>query len=182
MRITGGRFGRRPLEGPPRHSRGTRPTTDRVREALFSALGSRMDVSGARVLDLYAGTGALGLEALSRGAEHVTFVEQHGPTLALAKRNAASLGALGACTFHRADALVHLNRQPARYDLVLADPPYALDGLAELPDCLLDHLLPGGRVVLEHDSRHDFSGHPACVFSRDYGSTRLSMFGADPEP
>ena len=179
MRITGGTLGRRPIEGPPPKSRGTRPTTDRVREALYSALGSRMSLAGARVLDLFAGTGALGLEALSRGAAHATFVEQHAPTLAIARRNAATLGVSDDCTFLRADALAHLGRQPGgAFDLVLADPPYALAALAALPGRLRPLLAPGGLAALEHDAHHDFSDDPACVFSRDYGSTRLSIFEA----
>ena len=184
MRITGGRLGRRPIEGPPAAARGrasgVRPTTDRVREALFSALGSRVDLTGARVLDLFAGTGALGLEALSRGAAHATFVEKHGATLSLARRNAAALGVADQCAFVRADALTHLAREPlaTRPDLIFADPPYALDRLPELPALAIPHLASGGLFILEHDDRHDFSDDPACVFSRDYGSTRLSLFAS----
>lgn len=178
MRVTGGRLGRRPLKSPPTDR--TRPTTDRVREALFSALTARMPLTDARVLDLFAGTGALGLEAISRGASHATFVEQHGPTLALARRNARDLGVADQCAFLRADALAHLDRPPVGpFDLILADPPYALDALAALPGKAIPHLAPGGLFVLEHDARHDFEHHPACVFARDYGSTRLSIFDAE---
>src|SRR5690606_15785599 len=156
---------------------GVRPTTDRVREARFNLLSARMAFAGARVLDLFAGTGALGLEALSRGAASVTFVEQHPKTLALARRNAADLGVEAACSFLRADAVAVL-RRPAgpRYDLVFADPPYDLEALPDLPDLALPHLAPGGLFVLEHDARRDFTGHPALVLSRAYGRTVLSMF------
>lgn len=177
MRVTGGRFRSRTLEGPPRGARGTRPTTDRVREALFSALGARMDLRGARVLDLFAGTGALGLEAISRGAAHVTFVEKHAPTLAIARRNARTLDLADQCAFVRGDALAHLARPLAPPpDLILADPPYALDRLPEIAPLALEAVAPGGMVALEHDDRHDFSDDSACVFSRDYGATRLSLF------
>ncbi|MEL6615527.1 MAG: RsmD family RNA methyltransferase [Bacteroidota bacterium] len=177
MRVTGGRFRSRTLEGPPRGARGTRPTTDRVREALFSALGARMDLSGARVLDLFAGTGALGLEAISRGAAHAAFVEAHNPTLGIARRNARALGVADLCSFVRGDALAHLARPLAPPpDIVFADPPYALERLPEIAPLALDAVASGGMVVLEHDDRHDFSEHPACVFSRDYGATRLSLF------
>lgn len=145
-----------------------------------------MDLVGARVLDLFAGTGALGLEAISRGAAHATFVEQHGPTLSLARRNARDLGVADRCAFIRADALAHSARlgteagTPGRFDLVLADPPYALPEMESLPDALRPLLAPDGLLVLEHDARHDFSGHPACVFARDYGSTtRVSIFEAE---
>ena len=180
MRITGGDLARRTFEGPPKTASGVRPTTDRVREALFSALGSRVDLRGARVVDLFCGTGALALEALSRGASRAVLVEKHGGTLRLAKRNASELGLVQRCTFLRADALSHLRRAPLapEADLIFADPPYALDELAALPALALPHVAAGGLFVLEHDGRHDFSDHPACVFTRDYGSTRLTFFEA----
>jgi len=175
MRIIGGRFGGRVLQAPRGHA--TRPTTDRVREALFNLLAARHDFGGARVLDLFAGTGALGLEALSRGAASALFVERHTPTLALARRNAADLGVADACRFVRADAVAYLRRPPeARYDLAFADPPYDLSVLPALPALACPHLAPGGLFALEHDARHDFAGHPALVVSRPYGRTVLSIF------
>ena len=176
MRITGGAFARRTIDAPK--GARTRPTTDRVREALFSALGSRMDLAGARVLDLFAGSGALGLEALSRGARHATFVEAHGPTLAVARRNAAALGVQDRATFARADARAVLARTgPAAFDLVLADPPYGLAGLAEIPGAARAVLAEGGLLVLEHDGRHDFADADGWRQSRAYGSTVVSLFG-----
>ncbi|OZC02872.1 RsmD family RNA methyltransferase [Rubricoccus marinus] len=181
MRITGGRLGRRTIDGPPAKDDRVRPTTDRVREALFSILGSRMLLSDATVVDLFAGTGALGLEALSRGARHATFVDAHAPTLSLARKNARTLGVDAQCTFLRADALAFLSRAPLapRPDLIFADPPYALDAIPELPPLARAHLAPEGLFVLEHDSRHDFADDPSLVLSRDYGSTRISVFEAD---
>jgi 16S rRNA (guanine(966)-N(2))-methyltransferase RsmD len=177
MRIIGGRFRGRPLRAPK--GRETRPTTDRVREALFNLLAARRPLDGARVLDLFAGTGALGLEALSRGAAAARFVEHHAPTLRLARQNAAGLGVEAACLFLRADAVGFLRRPPAeRFDLAFADPPYDLDALPALPDLALAHLAPGGLFALEHDARHDFAGHPALVVSRPYGRTVLSIFAA----
>jgi 16S rRNA (guanine(966)-N(2))-methyltransferase RsmD len=175
MRIIAGRFRGRPLRAPK--GRDTRPTTDRVREALFSLLAARRPLDGARVLDLFAGTGALGLETLSRGAASAVFVEHHAPTLRLARQNAAALGAEAACTFLRADAVAFLRRPPgARFDLAFADPPYDLDALPILPDLARPHLAPGGLFALEHDARHDFAGHPALVLSRPYGRTVISLF------
>ena len=174
MRITGGTLARRPIEAP-RGDR-TRPTADRVREALFSALQSRVDLGGARVLDLFAGSGALGLEAVSRGATHATLVERHGPTLALARRNARSLGVLDRVAPLRADALVHLGRLSGAFDLILADPPYALAELPTLPTLARPLLAPGGLFVLEHDARHDFAEANGLVWTRAYGRTVLSMF------
>ena len=180
MRITGGTLARRTFDAPPGDR--TRPTTDRVREALFSALGSRMDLAGARVLDLFAGSGALGLEALSRGAAHLTSVERHGRTLALARSNAASLGVADRATFVRADVLTYLRDSPSPFDLVLADPPYDLGALAALPGRLRPLLAPGGLLVLEHDDRHDFTASDGHRQSRRYGGTMLSLFDGEDSP
>lgn len=175
MRIIAGQLRGRALLAPP--GRATRPTTDRVREALFNLLAARRPLDGARVLDLFAGTGALGLEAVSRGAASAVFVEAHAPTLGLARRNADRLGVEAACTFLRADVLAFLRRLPiAPFDLAFADPPYELDTLPELPELARPHLAPGGFFVLEHDARHDFTAHPALVLSRPYGRTMISIF------
>ena len=174
MRITGGTLARRPLDAPKGDR--TRPTTDRVREALFSALGSRIDLDGARVLDLFAGSGALGLEALSRGAAHATFVERHAPTLALSRGNAAALGVGDRAAFVRADVLAFLRRPPTPADLVLADPPYDLDALPTLPERVRPWLAPGGLFVLEHDARHAFDHADGWGQSRAYGRTVVSLF------
>lgn len=179
MRIVGGRLARRPIEAP--RGRQTRPTTDRVREALFNLLGARTSLDGARVLDLFAGSGALGLEALSRGAAHATFVERHGPTLALARQNAAALGVEANVTFVRADAVAVLRRSGPEADLILADPPYDLDAVPALPALARARLGVGGLFVLEHDARHTFDGAPGHLLSRAYGRTVLSLFGAAPE-
>jgi 16S rRNA (guanine966-N2)-methyltransferase len=108
-------------------ARGTRPTADRVREALFSALESRIELSGARVLDLYAGSGALGLEALSRGAAHATFVEADRHAALLIRQNADVLGFRAVrVTRAKVDTLL-AGGADDRYQAVLADPPYDLD-------------------------------------------------------
>lgn len=137
MRVVAGRWRGRTLVQPPGDI--TRPTTDRVREALFSAIASRMDLAGAQVLDAFAGSGALGLEALSRGAAQVTFCEVNGKALSVLKANVAALpGAREATRVLRADVLrcPPVPRQP--YDLVLLDPPYACpaSGVAALVSAL----------------------------------------------
>jgi 16S rRNA (guanine966-N2)-methyltransferase len=123
-RIVAGVAGGRRLAVPPH---GTRPTSDRVREAVFSALQARRDLNGVRVLDLYAGSGALGLEALSRGAAHVRFVESDRRTAAVLRCNVETVGLPGAqVTTGAVQAVLH--GDPGEpYDVVLADPPYALD-------------------------------------------------------
>src|SRR5919108_5919547 len=121
MRVIAGTYGGRTLKTPP--GAGTRPTSDRVREALFSILGDR--THGARVLDLFAGSGALGLEALSRGAEHVTFVDDNRAAIGAIKANLAALNA--DAQVRQTDALRFLNAARiggAQYDLIFLDPPY----------------------------------------------------------
>ncbi|MGI4878708.1 MAG: 16S rRNA (guanine(966)-N(2))-methyltransferase RsmD [Janthinobacterium lividum] len=122
MRIIAGQWRGRPLAAPPGEA--TRPTSDRAREALFSMLASRFgDFDGLRVADLYAGTGALGLEALSRGAAHATFVENDKIAVAVLKSNIAKLGA-DATTTVLAQPVEAIGRAPAPFDLILLDPPY----------------------------------------------------------
>ena len=134
LRISGGELGGRRIEAPPRRGQSdVRPTTEKVREAIFSILG---DVSGARVLDLFCGTGALGLEALSRGAAEATFVDAKP---ALAERNAEALGVSDRATVVRSDAFKFLDRAPeGSFDLVLCDPPY---GLSQRTSSRLDPLV-----------------------------------------
>lgn len=122
MRIIAGAWRGRPIEAPP--GGGTRPTADRIRETLFSMLASRLGTfEGLRVADLFAGSGALGLEALSRGAAFATFVESDSVAAAAIQRNAAKLGAADRVQLQRGSALSLPKAQP--FDLIFADPPYA---------------------------------------------------------
>lgn len=177
MRIIGGTYRGHRLRAP---KGATRPTTDRTREAIFNLVQHRLALAGADVLDLFAGSGALGLEALSRGAASATFVEQRGAALGTIRQNAAALGVADRCTVLRADALRFLEGTPdAAYALIFADPPYALDALARLPDLALAHLAPDGLFVLEHGPDHAFDDHPALETSRAYGQTVVSLFRAE---
>ena len=179
MRIVAGILRGRPLKAPRGDE--TRPTTDRTREAIFSLVAARMELGGALVLDLFAGSGALGLEAVSRGAAACTFVEAHPGALRVARENARALGVEEACSFVKSDAVAFATRFAGpRFDLILADPPYDLPALPHLPDRLTPLLSPEGLLVLEHDSRHDFSAHPACLVARRYGQTVVSIFGETP--
>ena len=170
-RIIGGRFAGRRLEVP---AGPTRPTTDRVREALFNWLEHRDCLAGARVADLYAGSGALGLEALSRGADSAVFVEQQRRAAATIRRNAAALGVSDHCDVVAA-AVERWRPAPGRpFDVVLIDPPYdlpvsvALAALARLP------IAPGGHAVLEQSRRAQPPEWPPGweqVDRRGYGET-----------
>jgi 16S rRNA (guanine966-N2)-methyltransferase len=128
MRVVAGELGGRRIVAP--EGRDTRPTTDRVREAIFNALGSAGLVEGALVADLFAGSGAIGLEALSRGAERCTFVERDRAALRALEENVESLGVEDRCRIVRGDALSLAGSIDA--DIVLADPPYGYDRWEDL--------------------------------------------------
>src|SRR5689334_16902428 len=123
MRVVAGSAGGRSLRAPD--GKETRPTSDRVREAVFNALGSLDAVEGAVVADLYAGSGALGIEALSRGASEATFVESSAAARSVIETNLAATDFGDRATVVTGDVLSHLRATDDRYDLVLADPPYA---------------------------------------------------------
>jgi 16S rRNA (guanine966-N2)-methyltransferase len=178
MRVIAGLFGGRRLTAPRGLS--TRPTSDRVREALFSALG---EVHGARVLDLWAGTGALGIEALSRGAAHATFVENARPALTALRDNLASLGleevtrVVGQPVERALRGLARPGEPP--FDLVFADPPYAVVGAVPTAiAALAGDLAPEARIVVEHaarDAAPQLAGFRARP-SRVYGDTAVSLY------
>jgi 16S rRNA (guanine966-N2)-methyltransferase len=175
MRIIAGRYGGHGLKSPSGHE--TRPSTARVRESLFSLVDARIYLDGAEVLDLFAGTGALGLEAISRGADLVTFVEQKANVLDYARANAEKLGVEEKCIFIQADAVEYLRQYdgPA-LDLIMADPPYKLDEMRELPDLAIPKLDVDGVFTLEHSSHDWFDEHPHLMTSRPYGRTIVSLF------
>ncbi|MGH7499494.1 MAG: 16S rRNA (guanine(966)-N(2))-methyltransferase RsmD [Gemmatimonadales bacterium] len=167
MRVVGGEFGGRRLV-VPRDSR-VRPTADRVREAWMSILGESL--AGARVLDLYAGSGALGLEALSRGAESASFVELNPPSLTALQANIESLGVESRTTVHRGDALRFAGQLGAEaFDLALADPPYTADAAARL--VALFRRVPFARILsVEHRADQRIDGD----HTRRYGDTAITF-------
>ncbi len=167
MRIVAGEFGGRRLS-MPKDAR-VRPTADRVREAWMSILADA--VAGARVLDLYAGSGALGLEALSRGAASATFVELNPPSLGALHTNIEALGVADRVTVHRGDALKFVEGLAAgTFDLALADPPYARDDAARL--VALFRSTPFARILsVEHSAASRLEGDS----TRRYGDTALTF-------
>ncbi|WP_026912456.1 16S rRNA (guanine(966)-N(2))-methyltransferase RsmD [Patulibacter minatonensis] len=176
MRIVAGRFGGRRLTAPP--GLDTRPTGDRVRESLFSILGP---LHGARVLDLFAGTGALGLEALSRGAAHATFVERDRRALDALGANIDAFGLdQDEALVVRGDYRRALRDAGARgeaYDLVLLDPPYRdASGIAPVLDTALRPLLrEGATVVTESDRRSPMHLDLGGADERRYGDTLIRI-------
>jgi 16S rRNA (guanine966-N2)-methyltransferase len=177
-RIIGGSAKGRRLQTPPGDA--TRPTSDRVREALFSALEARLgSLTGLRVLDLYAGSGAVGLEAASRGAAAVTAVESDRRTAALVSANARALG-FPVEVIANPVARVLANPPRAPYDVVFADPPYPLSDaeVTEAVSLLVEHgwLSPGAAVVVERSARSVEPAWPAGLGpsgSKKYGETVL---------
>jgi 16S rRNA (guanine966-N2)-methyltransferase len=176
MRVVAGRLGGRRLRAP--RGRDTRPTSDRVREALFSMLGP---LDGARVLDLYAGSGALGIEALSRGAASATLVERDARAVAVIRANleALALGAEEAQVVNgpAAAALRDASRRGDTYDLVLLDPPYrdAATLGRELTQALPAVLAPNARVVAESDRRSPLELGLPVLRERRYGDTLIRI-------
>ena len=174
MRIVAGRWGGRRLTTPK--GAATRPTADRVREALFSILGD--SVQGARVLDLFAGSGALGLEALSRGAAAATFVDRSAAAVRAMQANLEALG--GDADVHREDALRFLRASPGKarhYDLVLLDPPYSQAARLgrELSEALPAVLAATALVVSESDRRAPLTLDLPCKDERRYGDTLIRI-------
>jgi 16S rRNA (guanine966-N2)-methyltransferase len=178
MRIVGGRFGGRTLSAPK--SQAIRPTSDRLREALFNVLAHSYGdpVAGARVLDLFAGTGALGLEALSRGAAFVLFVDDRAEARALIRGNVDALGAGGASKIFRRDATRLGPSGPVdSFSLVFLDPPYGR-GLAEKALAAARDggwLTPGALIVVEEAADAVFQPPEGFeeVDRREYGDTVL---------
>jgi 16S rRNA (guanine966-N2)-methyltransferase len=176
VRVVGGRFGGRSLLAP--RGRATRPTSDRVREALFSILDDA--TMGAEVLDLFAGSGALGIEALSRGASAADFVDSSSTAVAAIRRNLSALGVDAAV--RRQDALRYLEgarRDARQYDLVFLDPPYRRASALgrELSAALAPVLAPGARVVTESDRRAPLELDLRLLDERRYGDTLIRIYG-----
>jgi 16S rRNA (guanine966-N2)-methyltransferase len=171
MRVVAGTARGRRLEAPT--GRDTRPTSDRVREAVFNALTSLDAVDGADVLDLFAGTGALGIEALSRGARRCTFVERDRATRGLVERNLAASGLAGRATVRGEAAERFVARAVAEghsFDLALLDPPYAYGAWPALLDAL-----PATVAVIESDREIAPGARWQVVRSKRYGTTLVAV-------
>jgi 16S rRNA (guanine966-N2)-methyltransferase len=175
MRVIAGAYGGRELVAP--RGRATRPTADRVREALFSILG---DVGGERVLDLFAGSGALAIEAVSRGAAQATLVDSAGPAVDAIRRNLRSLGIEAEVVRQPVMRFLQRARENARqYDLVFIDPPYRrASGLGrELAAALGPVLSDDARVVAESDRRSPLELDLELRDQRRYGDTLIGIYG-----
>lgn len=182
MRIITGRLKGRSIPVPDTGE--LRPTADRTKEALFSVLDARRYMEGARVLDLFAGSGNLGFEAISRGASTVLFIDHHPEHLRSIRSTSRLFGIEHQVHTRELNVEKLLKNSDSPYDLIFADPPYDFPWMEELIERILTlgWLATEGWLVLEHDQRHDFSDHPDCFYSRTYGRTLVSMFErAEPE-
>lgn len=181
VRITGGEHRGRGLAVPP----GARPTEGRVREALFSIWGEAVD--GARVLDLFAGSGVVGLEAAGRGALSVLSVDDGLRAVKLLERNVEAVGERGSVRVRRLvlpAGLFRLEEEGAVFDLVFADPPYGFQAYEELLERAAPLLAPGGEVVVEHSGRRELpaeAGGLVRVNVRRYGESALAFYRRAPE-
>ncbi len=175
MRIITGKYKGKRFDVP--RSFKARPTTDFAKENLFNVLRAYIDFEDTHALDLFAGTGSITLELLSRGCPEVVCVERDRQHFAFICQTLRSLGdpaARPVC----GDALRYIQRAVRSFDLVFADPPYALPELPELPERILQSqlLVPGGMLVMEHGKTNDFSRHPLFIEHREYGSVNFSLF------
>ena len=178
MRVVAGELRGRRLGSPPRKA-GVRPTSDRVREALFSILADR--VVEASVLDLFAGTGALSIEAISRGAERAVLVDDNP---SLARSNVDALGLGDRCRLVGADVQRFLERERGRFDLIFCDPPYRLADRLQAPLSTLvpPRLADGGVIVVESSARSPLRLQLPVVTSRRYGDTQLAIYSGPDAP
>jgi len=175
MRIIGGSLKGKTILPPAGYK--ARPTTDFAKEGLFNILDNEYEFEDLKVLDLFGGTGSIAFEFASRGAARVYCVEMARENASFIKTEAARLG-LGNVTMVRDNVFDFLPICREKFDLVFADPPYALDGLERLPDLVFgqDLLHPGCYFILEHGDEHSFASHPRFKKERHYGRVHFSFF------
>ncbi|MBM4161741.1 MAG: 16S rRNA (guanine(966)-N(2))-methyltransferase RsmD [Ignavibacteria bacterium] len=180
MRIIAGLYRGRTLSST--RDRSVRPTTDRAKQTIFDILSHRLDFNGIEVLDLFAGSGSLGLEALSRGAAHATFVDKARPSLRVLERNIAALGCQSQCTVYLADVFWFLKNTKRSVDLIFVDPPYKLVNIGMLSTALYESaaVKDGTSVILEHSKESDleFSESQYDIIRKPFGQTMVVVLKA----
>jgi 16S rRNA (guanine966-N2)-methyltransferase len=178
MRVISGTYKGRNLRSvrDPR----VRPATDRVKESIFNILQNRISLRGARVLDLFAGSGSLGFEALSRGAAEVVFVDEWQAATKTIEQNIKLLQCGDRCEVVKADVLRFLRHADGRYDLIFVDPPYRLEGAPDLPQRIFERGLvsPSGFLIMEHSVRTRITPSESLqlILEREFGGTKVSFF------
>ena len=182
MRIIRGKFGRRRFDVPSNIS--ARPTTDFARENIFNIIENMIDIEGIDALDLFAGTGAVTFELLSRDAATVTAVEKAATQYRFIEKTASTLG-VDNLRMIRGDVFKYISMaRQASFDFVFADPPYDMPNFEEVPTAVLNSniIRPGGLFILEHSKKHNFSTLPGFHSHRVYGSVNFSIFTIPTEP
>ena len=178
MRIITGIYRGRHLATVP--DRSVRPVTDRVKSTIFNMLQNRLRLDGARILDLFAGSGSLGFEALSRGAATCVFVDTSNPVLTILEENSEALGCAEACEMIQDDALSFIEHSSQPYDLIFADPPYAFAMTSDLPSKIFQKKLlrPEGYLIIEHHKTTVIpsDGLFSLAAQKRFGSTLVSFF------
>ncbi len=181
MRIIGGKLRGKSFNPPAGYK--ARPTTDFAKEGLFNTLDNEFWFDDLSVLDLFGGTGSIAFEFASRGAGSVISVEMNPMNAGFIKRAAASLGLSSVVQTVHHNVFDFLPLCTRRFDIVFADPPYALEGLDTLPDKVLSHglVVEGGYFILEHPAEYNFAAHPSFVKEKKYGNVHFSFFRPAPE-
>lgn len=175
MRIISGTHKGRRFNPPA--SLKARPTTDFAKEGLFNILDNMIDFEGIDVLDIFSGTGSISYECASRGAANVYSVEMDFQNSQFIKKTAAELG-LDKIRVIKGDAFKFISRCSAKFDFIFADPPYALNTLPTIPNCIFEAglLKDDGLFVLEHGRDNSFTEHPNFIEERNYGNVHFSFF------
>ena len=175
MRIIRGKYGKRRFDVP--HNITARPTTDFAKENIFNVIENIEDIEGKNVLDLFAGTGAISLEFLSRGAASVTSVEMAATQANFIRSVKEKLGD-NALRVIRGDVFKFISTAKRPYDIVFADPPYDHPRFEEIPELILNSPITaeGTLIIVEHNAKHDFSQLPGFEQHRAYGSVNFSIF------
>lgn len=176
MRIISGRYKGRRISTPTNIK--ARPTTDFAKEGLFNLLNNRIDFEDIDVLDLFAGTGSIGIEFISRGSRSVTAIENYEIQCAFIRKVCNELK-INNLQLLKMDVFKFIGSTNLRFDFIFADPPYELNILEQLPDLIFKNnlLKEDGLFVLEHSSKNNFSTHPFFLDHRSYGNVNFSFFG-----
>jgi 16S rRNA (guanine966-N2)-methyltransferase len=178
MRIITGAFKGKSLKSLD--DRSIRPVTDRVKTTIYNMLQNRLRLTDAVVLDLYAGSGSLGFEALSRGARSVVFVDDAGEALDILERNATALGCMDDCEIIQCDALSFIDKTREKFDLIFADPPYAYGMTNEIPAKIFrkNILTNQGYLIIEHTKNLIFAKDDIyhIAATKEFGTTHISFF------
>lgn len=175
MRVISGIYRHRHFEVPRTFS--ARPTTDFAKENLFNVLANRIDLEDATALDLFAGTGSISIELVSRGCSKVVSVEKDPAHYAFICKVMETVKT-DKCLPVKGDVFRYIERCSTQFDFIFADPPYQLENIADIPDLVFgaDLLAPEGIFVLEHGRQNDFSAHPRFTDRKVYGSVNFSFF------